>query len=519
MSISIRSRIEIMLGGADIAFDPLAFDISAFDAAWTDISDDVLGQVSARYGIQGNGPKDGTASGGELHFDLDNSAQNAGATLGWYSPASASVRAGWTYGVTVRWVLTYSGTDYTRFRGKVGSIQPDPGLAMARRVHVVVYDHMRDLMDADVRQVTTQISKNENDLITAVLAALPSSSQPPATSFDSGLDTYAYAFDNVRGGVKAGTLLNDIVLSSFGALYTKGDGTLVYKTRRSRSLAVSAATLSDTMRGLTVPSTLDGIFNRVRAVIHPKTVDAAATTVLWAQTGTAPSLSPGSSTTIWGTYRDPTNTLKLIGATAQVTPIVSTTDYTANSASDGSGSDLTANMSVVTTAFATTVQFVVTNTGTATLYVTKLQIRGKGIYDNGPRTFENYVAQSYGDRPVTIDLPYQDDAAVAQDIAAYIAAQFGNLTQQISDVTFWTQASAALATAALTLEPTDVVTLTETVSGLSAVKVVIQGVEFVWNSAKELLCKWRLAPSSPFTFWQLGTAGASELGQTTVLGF
>jgi hypothetical protein len=38
----------------------------------------------------------------------------------------------------------------------------------------------------------------------------------------------------------------------------------------------------------------------------------------------------------------------LIGAISQVVPIVSATDYAGNSAADGSGSNLTANVSVVT---------------------------------------------------------------------------------------------------------------------------------------------------------------------------
>lgn len=559
---------------------------------WTDLSADVLGEVSSRFGIQGNGPVDGVASTGELHFDLDNSAENSGATLGWYSPAHASKRAGWSYGLPLRWVLTYENAAsvtsitqvaglatattaaahgrstgdwvtlsgaaqagyvgtfqitvtgastftfsvdaatvtpatgalawvraYVRFRGKVGSIMPLPGFKRERRVVVVGYDVMHDLMSTDIREVATQLTQTESQLLATLVNAMPTTAQPPATSFDTGVDTFPYAFDNIADGLKAGSLAADIVTSSLGALFAAGDGTLVYKNRQSRATAATVLTLSNDMIDLSVPSSLDGVYNHVRATIHPKTIDTAATTVLWAQTGLAPDLSSGESMTIWGTYYQASTQERLIGGTAQVTPIVATTDYTANSQADGLGADLTANVSVTTYPFASSVKFVVTNSGAATAYITKLQLRGKGVYDNGPRTFESYTAKDYGDHPVDIDLPYQDDAYVGQSIASYLDAQFNNLTSMIDGVEFIATRSATLMAAALTADPTNLVVVTETVTGLSATNAIVQAVELTMPSAKQLRCRFLLGPAAPFAFWYLGTAGASELGSTTVLGF
>lgn len=559
---------------------------------WTDLSADVLGEVRGKYGIDGNGPADCVASSGQLTFDLDNSAQNSGATLGWYSPASSSVRTGWTFGIPIRWVVTYESaasvtsitragavatvttgaahgrsTDdwvtiagaaqsdyngtfqitvtggstftyavggtpatpatgtitwvraYVRFRGRVADINPTPGRYRDRRVHVVAQDPIADLMDADVREVTLQSSKTETELITALLAAMPTTAQPPDTSLETGVDTYPYSFDNVGDGAKAAGLIRDVALSALGAVYCRGDGTLVYKTRHSRALVTSAFGFSDsTVVDLAVPSSLDSVFNRVRVTIHPKTVDAAATTVLWAQTGSAPEIAAGATLTIWGTYYDPGNTLKLIGGLSQVVPIVATTDYTANSAADGSGSNLTADISVVTTAFASTAKFEVTNGGATAAYLTKLQVRGKGVYDNGPRTSQSYTAKDYGDRPFDLDMPYQDDPEIAQSAATYLDAQFNDLEDQAEAIEFVATSTSALLAQALLREPTDCVTITETLTGLSAVGVIIQSVELAYE-ARQLRCRWTLAPAAPFNFWQLGVAGASELGSTTVLGF
>lgn len=526
MSVACVGRIEALLSGGsflDGGFDATAFDYGAFftDSASgaTDLTPDVIGEIVCSYGIDGSGPADCMAGTGELHFDLNNSALNSGAVLGWYSPAFSGKRTGWTYGIPVRFIIEYNGTEYVRFLGKIAQITPDAGSYRSRRVHVVAYDCIRDLMEADARQVAVQTSKTEAQLISAILAVLPSTAQPVSTSLATGLDTYAYAFDNIGGGAKAAAILKDVTLSSLGVLYSSGPGALTYKTRRQRATAASALTLSNTPLSLVVPSGLDGVYNRVRATVHPKTVDAAATTVLWSQTGSQPSIAAGASGTFWGTYHDPSNTLKLIGGIAVVTPIIATTDYTANTAADGSGSDRTANMSVATTAFASTVKYVVTNTGSDTLYITKLQVRGKGVYDNGPRSLETYAAMAYGDRPIEIDMPYQDDVALGQSVASFLCSQYDALASRVQSVEFFANYSAAFMVGALTLEPSDVVTITESVSGLAASLATIQKISLRLSVTNQLRCTYTLAPSAPYVMWQIGVAGKSEIGSTTVLGF
>ena len=556
---------------------------------WTNLSTDVLGDVTCEYGIDGNGPIDVMASSGTMRFALNNSAQNSGSQLGWYSPAHTSKRTGWTFGIPVRWILshnstasvtsitrvsstatvttgaahglasndwvtiagaveteyngtfqvtvtggstftyTVSGTPatpatgtitwvqvYVRFRGKVSDIDVMPGQYQDRRVNVVCYDAIKDMMDAGMREVTTQVAQTEAQLITTLLAALPTDAQPPAQSIETGLDTYPYAFDNVGDGMRAGALIRDIVLSSRGVFFAKGDGTAKYVTRQSRAVAGSVATFTNaTLVDVVAPSTLDVIFNRVRVTIHPKTVDTAATTVLWAQTGTAPLLTPGSSMTIWGSYYDANQEKRLIGGTAQVTPIVSTTDYLGNAAADGSGADRTANLTITTTAFASTVKFLVENTGATDTYVTKLQIRGKGIYDDGPRTFESFSTQTYGDRPLDLDMPYQDDPGVGRDAATYIRAQFDNLSNQVNELEFVASKTSALFSQAMLREPSDVVTVSETVTGLASIDAIIQSVSLTMHHKTQLKCRLRLTRGDPFNVWILGTAGLKDEGSST----
>lgn len=497
-----------------------ALSVQLSAGVWTAISADVVAAMGLRlrYGVQGNGPADCLASTGECSFALRNDARNSGTTQGWYSPVHASKRSGWTFGIPLKVEFTYSAVTYTKFRGKVRAISPMPGTGRGERVDVVAYDGMGDLMDADAREVTLQTSKTEAQLLTTLLDSLPTDAQPVARDLNTGIDTYPYAFDNVGGGTKAAALAKDIIGSAYGIAFFKGDGTFAYRNRHTRATGSSAFTLTNSMHGLVVPSSLDKVYNRVRVTIHPKSVDAAATTVLAAQTGTAPDITAGASLTVWLNFRDPDETKRLIGGTAAVAP-VATTDYTANDAADGTGTDRTGSITVTATAFASSAKFVITNNHTGTVYLTKLQIRGKGVYDDGPRTFEKYTAATYGDRPLALDMPYQDDAEIGQSAADYIYAQYNSLTNQIEGLEFVANQSDALMTQALTREPGDLITVTETVTGLSAVKAVIHSVELEVTGGLHLVCRWGLAPASPFNFFQWGITGAAEWGQTTVWGF
>jgi hypothetical protein len=491
---------------------------------WTDLqaSGDVIGPVSLGYGISGNGPADCVASTGELRFTLKNGLNSSGGVRGYYSPASSAVRSGWTYGIPVRLTISFGGSDYVKFRGRVRVIQPYGGIKREQSCDVIAYDIMRDLLETDVRELAVAIDDADDVLIEAVLDALPADAQPVARDIDAGLDVYPYAFDNVQGGVKAGGLIKDIASSALALAAAKGDGTFIYRNRQSRALQTSSVTLADTMTAIDVPSSLDRVYNRVRVTIRPKTIDAVAATVLYALTGSAVEVAAGQSIEIWGEYRDPSNTLKLIGGTETVAP-VATTDYMANSAANGSGSNLTSSLAVTASAFASSVKFVVTNGAAVTAYLVdgsgnaKLQIRGKGIYDNGPQTYESYTAMDYGDRSFALNMPYQDDAQLAQNAAHYLNLQYNALDQQIAALDFVATRSSAMLTQALAREIGDVITVSETMTGLAAVKAVIYrvGLELL---GQNIWCRWGLAPGAPFEAWLLGEAGASELGVTTRLG-
>lgn len=490
-------------------------------AQWTDLGDDVLMPVGCRYGITGNGPRDVVAGSGELTFELNNAASNSAATLGYYSPANASRRTGWGYGVPVRWVATYSATEYVLFIGRVWHIDVMPGRYSEASVRVVAYDAMHDLLSTNVRELAIQTDQQEDDLIKVVINAIPASARPwNGFTLSAGLDTYAYAFHDVGDGSTALSVLKDIVMSSLGRLACDRTGKLIYKTRQDIVLLSSSMTIAtDQMQELSVPAGLDNVYNRVRVTMHPKSVDASATTVLWQQEATpSDPIAPGASKDIWVTFRDPDHKRTLIGGLAVVTP-VATTDYTANASDDGSGADLTSSLTITFEPFASTAHIVILNTSALPAYLTSLRVRGKGVYDYSQHVSEKVVDLGYGDRRVSIDMPYQENYNVGRNAAEYVWMQYSALGNRVDAVGFEATRSTTFMTNALALSPLDAITLSETVSGISALLVVIHSVDLRMPHKNKLFCRWGVAPAAPFVPWQLGVAGHSELGETTDLGF
>ena len=72
---------------------------------------------------------------------------------------------------------------------------------------------------------------------------------------------------------------------------------------------------------------------------------------------------------------------------------------------------------------------------------------------------------------------------------------------------------------ALAREISDMITIIEAKTGLASAKYFINDVSGEIFSGRLLRTRWTLAPAQKTSFWLLGTAGASELGTTTKLGF
>jgi hypothetical protein len=424
---------------------------------------------------------------------------------------------------------------YYKFAGTLDSVQPAAGKFGDLVSRCTIVDWMNDAARLKVTNLAVQTSKKSSELFTLLVNSL--ASPPYAVETQQGQDTYAYAFDNTRDEANAVlTEFQRLAMSELGFIYIRGDrvqgGTLVFESRRARATATAnldSFTDVSHLTDVTALQSRDDVLNKVQVVTHPRRVDAAATTVLF-KLANPVLVGPGSSIPILGPYRDPEQESARVGGTDMVQP-VPTTDYLANSAQNGSGANLTSQVSVSAQFGGNGVRFTITNNGTSPAWITLLQCRGRGIYD-----FQNVVLEAtddaskadYGENVASVDMAYQSDPAVGVEAALYLVNLYSDPTTQVQSADFTVPYSDVdLIERIIRREISDRVGITEGVTGLttnassatSSVGFFINGVDLVIDERNNLSASWLLAPSDKTSYWLLETPGRSELDVSTVLGF
>jgi hypothetical protein len=204
-----------------------------------------------------------------------------------------------------------------------------------------------------------------------------------------------------------------------------------------------------------------------------------------------------------------------------VTP-VATTDYLFNSAEDGSGSNLTGDLTVTATYGANGVDYSIVNGGVSNGYVTFLQARGKGIYTYNPvdKDFDYTDGIAIdGTKVLNLDMPYLDNPLVADDFGNILLDQYCQKRTLVETVTFTANRSQFLKSAFIYKGIGDKVWLVDSYAGVDA-SFCIHEVNFSINE-QVVEYTWLLKPASydTFIFWELETTGLSELDVSTILGF
>tara|TARA_R110000824_G_scaffold18243_1_gene72601 strand:+ start:1655 stop:3286 length:1632 start_codon:yes stop_codon:yes gene_type:complete len=510
------------------------------DGTLTDVTADTragVQPISLEYGIKGSGPLDRVAGTGILNFALDNSAGNSHSQQGAYSPGHTNVVAGWDLGSECLLKITYDGTVYYKFSGTLVDIKPDAGQYDRQSVVCRAVDWMDDASRAKVRNVTIQSDKRADELID-LLVTNAVTKQPNATSLSEGQSTFAKSFDNLKDAqTSVLAALADATISELGYLYVMGDttqgGTLRFEDRHARpKKGAASATFNNTMGQLAVLRNREMLINRVYVVVHPRTTDGAAS-VLYELTTTneSPSIPAGGSILINCPFRESTINAYRVAAESLVTP-VSGTDWIANSASDGSGANLTSSVAVtIQTSAANSAEILlVNNHATSTAYLTTLQLRGTAVRDITETVLSANDETSqfiYGEIDSRIDMKYESNAGeFGNEVAKWILNIYKDPKYSIQEFSLTGNKSDYLMTHCLAREPGDKITFSEAVTGITAtgasgaeIGYFINGVKMKITAPGTIKTSWVLAPAEGQAAWVLNQVGGSEMGITTNLGF
>lgn len=484
----------------------LEFRLTA--GAWTDVTADVRPPVSVEYGIFGNGPTDRVAEPGTLTFTLDNSPLNSGALQGYYSPWHTNKRTGFDLDLIVRYSLSRDGgsTWYVHFLGRIVDIVPVPGVNGSQAVLCVAKDPLEGFAERMVPPtLTVQTDVGADELFTTLVADMddPLNDNGFYAVITDELFTnftdMAVAWDSVHDEkTTARQELHRIAMSEFGRIvFAPSWGnqlfgpSIVFVSRDyDEGHPEIVATFNDTMQGVEVTGMRDKIVDRVQITTHP--VDIEVGQVIWSlpQSSEPPLVQPGATLTVRAPYHDPANGRERIGALNQDTP-VATTNYLMNSAADGSGSNLTANFSVVANFTGNTAEIGIVNNGTTAGYITKLELTGDGVYR---REWLSDLTQSsdYGSRVVRWDMPYQSNPGVAEIVGRdYLDMHQSTGSQNAERVRFCGNVSDTFADYLLETELLDRIALTESVTGLDH-EAIVKGIRLDVQAGGIVWCTWDL---------------------------
>jgi len=515
--------------------DAFRFELN-LTAGWTDVTGDVLVGTpqSVKRGIRASGPLDRVAGTGTLTFALRNDAGNSAGLEGYYSPGHSNCVSGFGPGMYGRLIITYEGGEYCKFYGRVpyGGIKVETGKLGMKRVFVEVRDYMEQAAIHELYLPSFTTEKRIDQIAALIVANMPTA--PLMTDYQTGTYIFNTVFDTVRAKTKALTEFGKLALSELGYVYVRcerGNGeilTVEGQSTRPGKTSLSAGNIIttggfllqengddllqengdqvilDAILSITgefdnsqiaaETASGDQVYNVVKLLTYPRRFDSSVA-VLWTLQR-AMKVEAGETVKITGRYRDPDGDAQVSGID-MVTP-VATTDYLFNSEDDGSGTNMTASLTVTATYGTNAVEYELTNGAGTDGYVTLLQARGKGVYlyDTVESAAQDDDSiEDYGQRVLSIDMKYQDDPFEIAGVADDILAAYKTPLTAVNTILLCANKSASLMRMFLAFDIGDRIRLTEDVSGLEDEDYFINGVGFDIIK-KVIYFTWYLKPAA-----------------------
>lgn len=496
---------------------PTSVKIYAYlNSSWTDLSSYVVSGVKGHWGLLTNHPLDLLADIGTIEFMLNNSGNE-------FAPDHASALSGWGWGVPVKLVVNFDGEDYVRFYGPIIDIDIQPGTTARKRAAVTVADWMDYAANYPLVSPGIDTDKRGDEALTTILENMPI--QPQATDFDEGVNTFDYIFDTVNTTTKAYSEASKIAFSEIGYIYHKKDktygDTLVFESNHYRhglrtlkeipkSSGDSGFLLMETGDYLlqetgdkiilnekaeyTADNVAIGIeidygqnvINRLTQLAYPKKVDGSAT-VLFSLASPMP-IGSGETIEFRGNYADPSGGADVSGKD-MVTPVINT-DYKVWTNSDGTGTDITANLTITATYGTEGVSYSLYNGSAYAGWITTLQARGIGIYTYNPIEYacqDTTSINDYGYRWATLHQKYQQRLTMGMPVINAILEQEKQPRTKLNKIKLSANRSDELMMAFLNIHIGDLIEIKEDQPGIDGY-YFLQGVEFEIRPGGKIVC-------------------------------
>ncbi len=315
-------------------------------------------------------------------------------------------------GRMVRLVSIFSGATTTQFTGYLESIQPHPDIGGGHTATLSGFGPLGKIARQSV-SVALQTNQDTGTIIDAILdaAGWPTDKR----EIDRGATVVPYYFTTEKRNVL--DLIRELEASEGGAIYETKDGKIGFESRMRRRMPpynASQATFSDAAdadlgyESIEQSDPVDEIYNRATAKVQRYELREEA--VLWTL-AESPTIAPGASKSFWASVSSD------VAAVYEWTTPVASTDFTANANSFGTGTDLSASITVAVDKFATSMKVTLTNGAASTASITSLSARGVALVALDPvtvRADDEDSQETYGIREYPIDAPWLPSTNTAQ---------------------------------------------------------------------------------------------------------
>ncbi len=281
-----------------------------------------------------------------------------------------------------------------------------------RTLEIHIFDFLK-FIDQFALESTMYVDQRSDQIIADILVNKIGFSTDQMV-LATGLNIIPFAW--FEKDTTAGRAIRKICEAEEATMYQDETGMLKFDTRRKAREApwnASVYTINPEDILLWEEERKPIIINRCIVKSNPRAVQSIEEIY---RDGIIEEIPGNGSKTVWAAFDDPVTS---------ITDPSSSTDYIANTESDGSGSDVTSDISIVITKFARDAEMVITNAGVSTAYLTLLKLRGTPAIVTTPikKIYESTSSISKYDRH---DLTIKNDFINNESFARYLAKTIVN---------------------------------------------------------------------------------------------
>lgn len=277
------------------------------------------------------------------------------------SPLYPLIRPGLRVRVTVQ--EGAGGTRYEAFRGRLKDLAPQ---ADDEQAQLEAADDTTYLSSTPVT-LAVQMGARVDDLMHLVLDHI---GWPAAErAIDAATDVIPYWWAD---GVSAWEALCGLAEAVLGSFFIAADGKATFLSRAHANTAAVTLEQSELGKAIRLPQPWENMRNVIKVEARPRV--AVPDTELW-RYQEKPAIAAGGTLEVWTDFTAAGESVPASVVTAPI-PV---TDYTFNSAADGSGTDMTYSFTVIPYAFGKTALLRIVNNSASTGYPTLLKIRGTAL--------------------------------------------------------------------------------------------------------------------------------------------